>query len=129
MSMVTDPPDQGRGMVSRETAKELLGSRLRRYSLYCLYLYANPVGLPDVADQVTEWVTGTPGEENLDERLRLYMELYHTHVPALADAGVVEYSQEEDLVELGENAPQLRPYLEQTIALDSDRIDDVSTLK
>lgn len=95
-----------------ETVHDLLTARRRRYTLYCLYLYATPMGLPDVAEQVTMWEHGVPNGELLDERLRTYNDLYHTHVPKLADADVVAYSQDEDVLELARNAAQLRPYLE-----------------
>jgi len=111
-------PDGG---LSAGLVHDLLVARRRRYLLYSLHRYANPVGLPDVADQVTEWEHGVPAAERLDERLRTYNDLYHTHVPALADADVVAYDQSEDAVELARNAAQLRPYLERTVETDLNR--------
>ncbi|MFB6301488.1 MAG: hypothetical protein ABEH78_01300 [Haloferacaceae archaeon] len=98
--------------LSIDTIHDLLAKRRRRYTLYCLYLFANPMRLPDVADQVTEWEYGRPGEELLHERLRTYNDLYHSHVPKLDAVDVVEYSQAEDMIELAHNASRLRPYLE-----------------
>lgn len=97
---------------------DLLAERHRRYVLYCLYLYANPMRLPDIAELVTQWEHGAPGGELLDERLRTYNELYHTHIPELADSGVVAYSQSEDMLELDRNAVWLRPYLERASEID-----------
>ncbi|MFB6223971.1 MAG: hypothetical protein ABEH86_09930 [Haloarcula sp.] len=96
----------------------LLSARHRRYTLYCLYLYTNPIYLPDVAGQIAEWKHGRPEDELLDERLDIYISLYHNHIPKLADAGVVSYSQDEDMVELGCNAQQIRPHLEQAAEKD-----------
>lgn len=104
--------------LSPSVIHDLLTVRCRRYTLYCLYLRANPVRLPDVAEQVAEWEHGVSGDELLDERLRTYNELYHTHVPKLADVNVVAYSQSEDMVELARNAAQLRPYLKRIAETD-----------
>lgn len=101
-----------------DVVHDLLAVRRRRYVLYCLYLYANPMRLPDVADQVIEWEHGVQGDELLDERLRAYNDLYHTHVPKLANFDVVRYSQSEDMLELDRNAATLRPYLERAAEAD-----------
>ncbi|MFB6221537.1 MAG: hypothetical protein ABEH90_08870 [Halolamina sp.] len=79
----------------------LLAPRRRRSMLYCLLLYANPLELADVAHQVAEWEFGADAEEFLQKRLRVYASLYHDHLPALEAADLVEYSQCEDVVELG----------------------------
>jgi hypothetical protein len=100
--------------LSLDTILNLLAARRRRYVLYSLYLYANPMRLPDVAEQVTEWEHDAPGDELLEERLRAYNHLYHADIPKLANADVVAYSQAEDMVELGCNAVHLRPHLERT---------------
>lgn len=109
--------------LSLDHIHDLLTARRRRYTLYCLYLHANPMRLPDVAEQVAEWEHGVSGEERLDERLRTYDELYHTHVPKLDDANVVAYSQSEDTVELARNIAQLQPYLERAAGTDLDATD------
>lgn len=109
--------------LSPDVIHDLLTARRRRYTLYCLSLYANPMWLPDVAEQVAEWEHDAPGDDLLDERLRTYNDLYHTHVPKLADADVVAYSQSEDMVELARNAAQLRPHLERAAEADLDAND------
>lgn len=101
-----------------DTVHQLLSARRRRYALYCLYLYENPVRLADVADRVTEWEQD--GTSVPEDRLRMYTNLYHVHVPKLDDAGVVAYQQDEDVVELAANAARLRPHLEQTAETDLD---------
>ena len=126
MSINRERPVAG-DRLSLDAIHDLLRAPFRRYTLYCLYFYSNPVRLPDVAEQVVEWEHGMPGEELLDERLYAYNDLYHSHVPKLADANVVAYSQSEDMVELAHNAAQLRPYLEQAAETDLDA-NDVSML-
>lgn len=111
------------GQFTPTMAYDLLASRRRRQLLYCLYMYATPMRLPDVAERLVEWDhdgSGAhlwdhdgSGTDLLDERLRIYNALYHSHVPKLADVDVVTYSQSEDMVDLGPNASHVRPYLEQ----------------
>lgn len=126
----------GTGMSKSETASEprpstselsldeihdLLSARRRRYTLYYLYLFENPVYLPDVAEHVTRWEQHE--SHLLEERLQTYNTLYHTHVPKLANAGIVDYCQQEDMSELAENATRLRPYLEWAAETELDAID------
>lgn len=119
--MTADEDDR---TLSTDTIYDLLADRRRRYLLYCLYRYTNPVALPRVADCVTEWELSTPADEVPDERLRVYMSLYHDHLPKLGEAGVIEYSQTDDTVALAPPADRLKPHLERTAESDlapSDR--------
>ncbi|MFB6281595.1 MAG: hypothetical protein ABEH40_06215 [Haloferacaceae archaeon] len=100
-----DPTDGG---LSSERIDTLLTDRRRRYALCCLYARPNPVSLPDVADQVTEWEHGRPAEELPDERLHVYMSLYHDHVPVLVAADLIRYSQSADAVALADRATEPR---------------------
>jgi len=93
----------------------LLSSRHRRYLLYGLSQYTTPVSLAVLTDTITEIEHGNPAEQYRDERLRIYTALYHNHLPRLVDAGVVEYNQSDDTVDIGPNAPALVPVLESTI--------------
>ena len=86
----------------------LVADYRRRYALYCLFRFTTPMTLPTLADRVTELEYGAPAESLLDERLCVYMSLYHDHIPPLAEAGIVEYSQEGDTVDLAENASAVR---------------------
>ena len=101
---------EDRSLLSELTEKdisEILAHPYRRYILYYVHFYANPVGLADIAHQITIWETNEPADEKLQERLTIYHSLYHDHLPKLSDAGVIEYDQEEDVVELGRAAEQL----------------------
>lgn len=93
--------------------KELLAHRRRRYLLYCLYLYSNPLKLADIADQLTIWGNDGPGDEYLRNRLRIYNSLYHDHLPAMQDADIVNYHQDDDMVDLGPAGKQLEPVIKE----------------
>lgn len=107
--------DQGAGSTFPGIGQEILSIQRRRYVLYCLYTYTNPMFLPDIAHQVTDWEYDEPVEELLDERLHVYMSLYHDHIPALEAANLITYSQEEDVVELTERAESLSFDVEQLL--------------
>lgn len=77
--------------------------------LYCLFQFNCPVTLPTVADHVTELEYGAPAESLLDDRLRVYVSLYHDYIPPLSEAGVINYSQEDDTIDLAENASAFKP--------------------
>jgi hypothetical protein len=98
-----------------------LAERQRRYLLYCLFHYSNPVPLPRVADQVVEWQTGKPAEAVVDDRLEIYMDLYHDHLFDLVDDDVITYHQDEDVVALHTAADVLEPYVRQAFR------DEIST--
>lgn len=108
------------GFAGRPDVESLLDDRRRRYLLYCLHLYANPLCLPDIAHQVTVWEQSDSPGVCLKERLRTYMSLYHDHLPQLADADLIRYEQGEDMVELGPAADRIRPPLESRLRTDID---------
>jgi hypothetical protein len=101
----------------------LLKSRRRRYVLYCLHRYANPLTMLDLADRVTDLECETATEERLEKRLRVHLSLYHTHIPTLAAADVVVYSPDENMVELGPTAAKLRPHLERAVESDLNAVE------
>ena len=88
----------------------------RRYLLYCLYLYSNRMTLADVAEQVLVWERGNGPEDYLRERLYVYNDLYHEHLPVLCEVGLVEYDQCEDVVSLGPAASEFEPALERHLS-------------
>jgi len=102
---------------------ELLSHRRRRYVLYCLYTYSNPMTLADVAELITRWESDGHADDHLRDRLRVYNDLYHDHLPALCDADLVVYSQAEDMVDLGPAGRALEPTIESRYAAE---IGDVS---
>lgn len=110
--------DQAAEPILPETVHKVLSDQRRRYMLYCLYTYSSSMFLPDIAHHVTDWEYDEPAEELLDERLHVYMSLYHDHIPELEAANLITYYQEEDLVELTERAESLSPHVEQLLRND-----------
>lgn len=98
--------------LSVDSVFDALANRRRRYVLHCLQKYDNPMALADVADEIAVWENETNISEISGEEVkRVYISLYHAHVPKLADAGIVEYNQDRDMVALSENADQVEPFL------------------
>lgn len=85
---------------SIEHLDSILANSRRRHLLYCLYLYANPMRLPDIADQITVWEQRDCSDTYEQERLWVYNSLYHDHLPVLRAADLVTYHQLDDKVEL-----------------------------
>lgn len=100
--------------VGTDVLFDVLSDSRRRFVIACLREYATPMALGDLADELAIWeydaeITEIPAAEVTS----IYASLYHTHIPKMADAGVVEYSQERDAV---------------TLAASSDELDSLVTL-
>ena len=69
--------------------------------------------LADLAEHVAAWENNTTvGSVTRDARSRVYTGLYHSHVPRLADMGIVEHDRETDMVSLTPRADAIVPYLD-----------------
>ncbi len=81
--------------LSRDQVFELLKSLRRRYAVHYLRRENCTVDLADVTDHVAAWEYNTTPADLLNEqRKRVYISLYQTHIPALANAGVIDYNPE-----------------------------------
>lgn len=89
----------------------LLADHRRRYALWYLREHGS-MRLPDLAEEVARRKYDTTIPELPEEEIKhLYMDLWHTHIPKLADADVVRYNQDRDTVMLGENADRVLRFL------------------
>lgn len=78
-----------------ELFRALADSR-RRVALSCLASYQD-LTLPDLADELAEIEYDQPLTEIDPETVtELYFDLYHSHVPCLVAADLVEYDQAQD---------------------------------
>lgn len=92
------------------TAFEILAHHRRRDALQCLREFENPLALADLADEVAVRECEAPLPEIAPETVkRVYLSLYHVHIPKLVDGEYAEYDQERNTVALRENAAQLEP--------------------
>lgn len=103
--------DHHRGKVN--TILGALAHQRRRYALQCLGEYENPMALADLADEVAvrENEVSLP-EISAEQVKRIYLSLYHAHIPKLEEAALVQYRQDRDQVRLVDNAGRGRELLE-----------------
>ena len=100
------------GGLSQDLVFEVLKSPRRRYVLYYLRKNGGWIDLSDVTEQVAAWENDTTiGELESEQRKRVYISLYQTHLPKLDEAGVVEYDQTRGVIRLSDGANELDDYL------------------
>ena len=95
------------------TIFQIFAHHRRRYALRGLRMHETPMALADLADEVAIRENEAPLTEiSAEEVKRIYMSLYHTHIPKLADADLVRYDQECDSVILLESPEEISRYQE-----------------
>ena len=98
--------------LSQDTVFDILSNSRRRYVLYYLRQESGPIQLTDLAEHVAAWENETDIESmGEQERKRVYVSLYQTHIPKLADTGLVEYDKEAGTVALTEKRSTMDKYL------------------
>jgi len=101
--------------LSQDIVFDILSSSRRRYVLYYLRTIGEPVELTDLAEDVAAWENDCSVEElTTQQRKRVYVSLYQTHVPKLESVGLVEYDQDSGEVSLTNRAFQIDSYLDDT---------------
>lgn len=96
------------GALDADEVYHLLRSRRRRLVLRYLRGSDGPHELRDVAERVAAWEHDTTLEAlRSEERQRVYISLYQTHLPSLDEAGVIEYERRRGIVEPTERVDRL----------------------
>lgn len=97
---------------SEGTVFDVLSSPRRRYALYYLRTVGGSAELNEIARQVAAWENGIERRAvGRQQRKRVYVSLYQTHVPRLAEAGVIDYDAERGIVTLAEHAGTVDAFL------------------
>lgn len=93
---------------------EALEHPRRRCLCYAL-LEDDEWSLSELAGKVAALETDQPEEEEVSEpeRQRVYVSLYHSHVPKLADCGVVSFDADAETLSTAENAEQVLEALQE----------------
>jgi len=98
--------------LSQDVVLDILSSSRRRYVLYRLRDAEGAVELTELAEQVAAWENDTdPDQITEQERKRVYVSLYQTHIPRLDEVGIVAYDKESGQIELAEEATHIDDYL------------------
>jgi len=98
--------------VPADTAFEVLSNSRRRFVLSMVRKHDEPVQLATLSAAVGAHEAGiSPAAVGTDERKRVYVSLYQSHIPKLESAGLVEYDPEHRTVEAGTDARAVDDYL------------------
>jgi hypothetical protein len=107
------------------------------------YFAANPdqetYDMRTLAEEIAAWENGIPvAQLSSDQRQRVYIALYQSHLPKLDDYGVIEYNQPRGIVKPTPLTALFGPYLapefrtenaEQRITISDDSPFGVSTVR
>ncbi|ELZ84753.1 hypothetical protein C453_12081 [Haloferax elongans ATCC BAA-1513] len=87
--------------LSKDELFRILSNSRRRQIIYFLHREGDALSLKELAAMVAARENGTAVEEVTDEeRQRVYISLYQTHLPKLESADLVNYDDEERTVRL-----------------------------
>lgn len=99
--------------LTSETAYAVLSDKRRRYAIHYLKQAENPVTVRELAEQVAAWENEKPLDEiTSQERKRVYIALYQSHLPTLDKQGIVDYDSDRGVVSLTEAMAARTIYLE-----------------
>ncbi len=88
------------GSIPADDLFHLLQNSRRRAVLRYLRGRERPVQMREVAEQVAAWENDTTvAQLTSDERQRVYIALYQSHLETLEDAGVIEYNKPRGVIE------------------------------
>jgi hypothetical protein len=99
--------------LSTEDVYEVLSNRRRRYAIHHLKQSDDPIDVSTLAEQVAAWENDkSPDELDSQERKRVYISLYQSHLPTLEKRGLVDYDDERGIVKLTDSIANAQIYLE-----------------
>ncbi|WP_254663081.1 hypothetical protein [Haladaptatus sp. W1] len=98
--------------LSKDKIFHLLQTPRRRHVLRYLKGRDGTVEMRDLAEQVAAWENDTTVQAlTSDERQRVYIPLYQSHLPKLDEEGIIDYDQSRGTVKRTKLADQLDRYL------------------
>lgn len=110
--MPTKADDSNPGGIDTELALSavfrVLSHHRRRFAIQYLATQIGVTAVSDLADQIAL----LEGEHTQTHYERICTSLVHGHLPMLAEAGVVEYDRDQEVVTLGDQAPDVLSQLE-----------------
>jgi DNA-binding transcriptional ArsR family regulator len=91
---------------------EILSSQRRRMVLYYLRQHEDPATVNELAEQIAAWENDVEIEElTSQQRKRVYVSLYQTHLPKLAETRIVDYDVDDGEVRLTDQAEDVDVFL------------------
>lgn len=112
--------------LSRDDMFHILQNERRRRVLQYLSNTEGSVDMRDIAEQVAAWEHDTTVQQlTSDQRQRVYIALYQSHLPKLADFDLITYNRSRGIVERTALADEVAQYLDPGSA--NDRSDGNTT--
>lgn len=98
--------------LSQDDVFDILSNARRRYVLYYLREAGKPVEMGELAQELAAWENDTTVEDlTKQQRKRVYVSLYQTHIQKLSEAGIVDYDHDTGMVSLANGASEIGSYL------------------
>lgn len=97
--------------LTKDDVLDLLSNSRRRYVIYFLEQWDGNATLNELAYNIASRETGVPVEElSEDDKRRVYISLYQTHLPKLDLYELVDYDKDERTVALTDHADDIGDY-------------------
>ena len=109
--------------ISKDDAFHILQNPRRRAVLRYLVEHEDTQQfvMRDVAEEVAAWEHDTTVQQLVsDERQRVYIALYQSHLPKLDKHGIIDYNQSRGVVETTELTAAFEPYIDDGLHADSE---------
>jgi len=98
--------------MSPDLVFEILSNTRRRMVLYYLRWYGGSVSVGELVGEIAALQNEVAVEDlTQQQRKRVYVSLYQTHLPKLEEAGLIEYDDDEGEVRLTDSAGDIDTYL------------------
>lgn len=103
------------GRMSTDVVFEILSNTRRRMVLYYLRQKGGSVTVQELAEQIAALENDIPVDElQNQQRKRVYVSLYQTHIPKLEETGIIDYDDMKGEVRLTNRASEIDSYLTPT---------------
>lgn len=111
MSSGTTSPDE----LSPDLVFEILSNTRRRMVLYYLRQYGGAASVQELAGEIAALENDVQIDDlTRQQRKRVYVSLYQTHLPKLEETGIIEYDDDDGHVQLTDRAVEIDDYLTAT---------------
>lgn len=111
--MAANTNDSETVSLSNDALYGALSQKRRRYALHYLKQRGDRVTVQDLAGQVAAWENRKEVEElTSQERKRVYIALYQSHLSTMDEEGLVDYDDDEGMVALSDSMQEIDLYLE-----------------
>jgi hypothetical protein len=99
--------------LSNDALYGALSQKRRRYALHYLKQRDEPIAVRDLAEQVAAWENEKRVEElTSQERKRVYIALYQSHLSTMDTEGLVDYDEDDGTVVLSDSMQEIDLYME-----------------